>query len=192
MPSHLEGWLLLAYSAGLSAAVSRLQDHLATLQLDQRLSAALLELAKSRILAGHGMSPQNPKLAVPTRSPSLLLATRQLRNPALNKAVKPLPPGPDQQPDVVLGQHMLATAVPLGAASKQALTTASSDDLHPQPQAQPVVLYFGITDILQSFTFSKKLESAAKRLTAPAASISAVAPRYYADRFRKFMAQVFA
>ena len=54
-----------------------------------------------------------------------------------------------------------------------------------------MVLYFGITDLLQTYTFSKKLESSAKRLTAPAASISAVAPKYYASRFRKFMAQVF-
>jgi hypothetical protein len=44
---------------------------------------------------------------------------------------------------------------------------------------------------LQAYTFRKKLEGGMKRLTAPAASISAVAPRYYASRFRKFMAQVF-
>jgi hypothetical protein len=44
---------------------------------------------------------------------------------------------------------------------------------------------------LQAYTFKKKLEGGMKRLTAPAASISAVAPSYYASRFRKFMAQVF-
>jgi hypothetical protein len=44
---------------------------------------------------------------------------------------------------------------------------------------------------MQAYTFKKKLEGGMKRLTAPAASISAVAPRYYASRFRKFMAQVF-
>jgi hypothetical protein len=43
----------------------------------------------------------------------------------------------------------------------------------------------------QAYTFKKKLEGGMKRLTAPAASISAVAPRYYVSRFRKFMAQVF-
>jgi hypothetical protein len=51
-------------------------------------------------------------------------------------------------------------------------------------------LSFHIANV-QAYTFKKKLEGGMKRLTAPAASISAVAPRYYASRFRKFMAQVF-
>lgn len=45
---------------------------------------------------------------------------------------------------------------------------------------------------MQAYTFAKKLESSVKRLTAPAASISAVAPKYYASRFKQFLVQVFS
>ncbi|WIA17496.1 hypothetical protein OEZ85_014334 [Tetradesmus obliquus] len=169
--------------AALADALARLQARLPALQLDVRLSNALLQLARARMLGGLGdpsktaAGGSSSRLALIGRYPTSMLAGRPARGP--------LPPVALQQKQA-LGQAMPAVALP---PPQQRSVLVSSDG--EQVQGEAVVLYFGLIDILQAYTFRKKLEGGMKRLTAPAASVSAVAPRYYASRFRKFMAQVF-
>ncbi|KDP38876.1 hypothetical protein JCGZ_05033 [Jatropha curcas] len=54
-----------------------------------------------------------------------------------------------------------------------------------------VVLYMGIIDILQEYNVTKKVEHACKSLKCDPLSISAVEPKFYADRFLKFLQKVF-
>ncbi|KAJ3672951.1 hypothetical protein LUZ60_006325 [Juncus effusus] len=54
-----------------------------------------------------------------------------------------------------------------------------------------VVLYLGIIDILQEYNLKKKAEHALKSLKFDPSSISAVEPRFYAQRFISFLEKVF-
>ncbi|XP_078444184.1 phosphatidylinositol 4-phosphate 5-kinase 1-like isoform X2 [Wolffia australiana] len=54
-----------------------------------------------------------------------------------------------------------------------------------------VVLYFGIIDVLQGYDLGKKLEHAYKSLQVDPASISAVDPKLYSRRFRRFLGRTF-
>ncbi|KAG0460526.1 hypothetical protein HPP92_020823 [Vanilla planifolia] len=54
-----------------------------------------------------------------------------------------------------------------------------------------VVLYLGIIDILQEYNISKKIEHAYKSLQFDPFAISAVDPRFYSERFLKFIQTVF-
>ena len=55
-----------------------------------------------------------------------------------------------------------------------------------------VILYFGITDILQDYDISKKLEHAYKSLQVDPTSISAVDPKLYSKRFKDFIHRIHA
>jgi 1-phosphatidylinositol-4-phosphate 5-kinase len=54
-----------------------------------------------------------------------------------------------------------------------------------------VVLYLGISDILQKYKVKKKIEHAVKSWQYDPVSISAVNPKFYSERFLKFIQTVF-
>jgi 1-phosphatidylinositol-4-phosphate 5-kinase len=54
-----------------------------------------------------------------------------------------------------------------------------------------VVLYIGIIDILQEYSMRKKIEHAYKSIKYNPLSISVVEPRFYSERFLKFIHTVF-
>lgn len=80
---------------------------------------------------------------------------------------------------VQLGKNMAATAV------KKKQTGKPSED------AEGVVLYMGVIDILQDYNMSKKLEHGLKSFYLDGQAISAVDPINYSKRFISFMADVF-
>ncbi|VAI94175.1 unnamed protein product [Triticum turgidum subsp. durum] len=58
-------------------------------------------------------------------------------------------------------------------------------------QVYDVVLYIGIIDILQEYSMRKKVEHAYKSVKYNPQSISVVEPRFYSERFLKFIRTVF-
>ncbi|KAM3215666.1 hypothetical protein ACQJBY_067601 [Aegilops geniculata] len=58
-------------------------------------------------------------------------------------------------------------------------------------QVYDVVLYIGIIDILQEYSMRKKAEHAYKSVKYKPQSISVVEPRFYSERFLKFIRTVF-
>lgn len=58
-------------------------------------------------------------------------------------------------------------------------------------QVYDVVLYIGIIDILQEYSMRKKVEHAYKSIKYNPLSISVVEPRFYSERFLKFIRTVF-
>lgn len=58
-------------------------------------------------------------------------------------------------------------------------------------RAAAVALPVPLLWLLQGYTLRKRLESSLRRLTASANAISAVAPSFYAARFRKYLSKVF-
>ena len=80
---------------------------------------------------------------------------------------------------VQLGKNMAATAV-----KKKPSGNASED-------AEDVVVYMGIIDILQDYNMSKKLEHGWKSFYLDGQAISAVDPVLYSKRFSNFMSDVF-
>ena len=61
----------------------------------------------------------------------------------------------------------------------------------PLRQVYDVVLYIGIIDILQEYSMRKKVEHAYKSVKYNPQSISVVEPRFYSERFLKFIRTVF-
>ncbi len=58
-------------------------------------------------------------------------------------------------------------------------------------ESHDVVLYFGIIDILQNYSFMKRIEHAYKACHFDSTSISAVEPKLYSKRFQKFIQKIF-
>ncbi|XP_024380770.1 phosphatidylinositol 4-phosphate 5-kinase 9 isoform X1 [Physcomitrium patens] len=58
-------------------------------------------------------------------------------------------------------------------------------------ESHDVVLYFGIIDILQNYSLSKRIEHAYKACQFDSISISAVEPKLYSKRFQEFIRQIF-
>ncbi|KAE8773734.1 Phosphatidylinositol-4-phosphate 5-kinase 9 [Hordeum vulgare] len=65
------------------------------------------------------------------------------------------------------------------------------DDGKSLRQVYDVVLYIGIIDILQEYSMRKKVEHAYKSVKYNPQSISVVEPRFYSERFLKFIRTVF-
>nr|ADI46824.1 PIP5K1f [Volvox carteri f. nagariensis] len=84
-------------------------------------------------------------------------------------ALQPQQPQPQQQ----LGVSMNAIAV------------------HPDGREEPVVLWFGLIDILQPYNTTKRLEHGLKSVLHSSHSISVTHPATYANRFQTFMRGVF-
>jgi 1-phosphatidylinositol-4-phosphate 5-kinase len=61
----------------------------------------------------------------------------------------------------------------------------------PTGEFQDVILFFGIIDILQEYSMRKKMEHAYKSIKYNPLSISVVEPRFYSERFLKFIHTVF-
>jgi 1-phosphatidylinositol-4-phosphate 5-kinase len=67
----------------------------------------------------------------------------------------------------------------------------AEDDGRSFRQVYDVVLYIGIIDILQEYSMRKKMEHAYKSIKYNSLSISVVEPRFYSERFLKFIHTVF-
>ncbi|KAM0916098.1 hypothetical protein ACQ4PT_010395 [Festuca glaucescens] len=67
----------------------------------------------------------------------------------------------------------------------------AEDDGKSFRQVYDVVLYIGIIDILQEYSMRKKMEHAYKSIKYNPLSISVVEPRFYSERFLKFIHTVF-
>ena len=65
------------------------------------------------------------------------------------------------------------------------------DNYYDPNDANDVVLYFGIIDILQTYNLGKRLEHAYKSIQFDSLSISAVNPTLYSKRFQNFMREIF-
>ncbi|KAH7404662.1 hypothetical protein KP509_15G036800 [Ceratopteris richardii] len=83
-----------------------------------------------------------------------------------------------------VGQGIQYTAKMLHRSSEKFLQSDYTD-------AQAVVLYVGIIDILQEYDLSKRLEHAYKSLYFDPLIISAVDPAFYSKRFQKLMHHIF-
>lgn len=84
-----------------------------------------------------------------------------------------------------LGQGMEATAV---RPDKLVRTPIIDPEL---AEAYPVVLYFGIIDILQEYDSWKRVEHYVKKLQYDSNSISSISPKLYAKRFQEFILSTF-
>jgi 1-phosphatidylinositol-4-phosphate 5-kinase len=73
-------------------------------------------------------------------------------------------------------------------AEKEDKQEDGSKSLH---HVYDVVLYIGIIDILQEYSMRKKIEHAYKSIKYNPLSISVVEPRFYSERFLKFIHTVF-
>jgi 1-phosphatidylinositol-4-phosphate 5-kinase len=58
-------------------------------------------------------------------------------------------------------------------------------------ESYDVVLYFGIIDILQNYSLTKRIEHAYKAFHFDSTAISAVEPKLYSKRFQKFIQKIF-
>ncbi len=58
-------------------------------------------------------------------------------------------------------------------------------------ESHDVVLYFGIIDILQNYSLTKRIEHAYKAFHFDSTAISAVEPKLYSKRFQKFIQKTF-
>lgn len=144
-----------------------------SLKLDEQRSEALLKLVnlklESRRTMRHG--PQQALVRQPARNPTMRpVAYADGGTEALAHLL-----GYDR---VQLGRNMAATAV-------QIKPSEDSDE------AEDVVLYLGVIDILQDYNMSKKLEHGWKSFYMDGQAISAVDPVRYSKRFREFMDKVF-
>lgn len=144
---------------------------------DQRLQD-LIKLAQYKMLSRDTRS---------WRSPTMVLAMRPKRTETMRPAA--FAHGATDElthslghTRVHLGLNMAATAVPIASEEAGDNAQAGSED---------VVLYFGIIDILQEYNMSKRFEHSFKSLSHDGATISAVNPRAYANRFQDFMRKVF-
>ncbi|CAN6460639.1 unnamed protein product [Victoria cruziana] len=90
-------------------------------------------------------------------------------------------PGNPSRLHIQLGVNMPARAEHISKQDK-------GDILH---EVHDVVIYLGIIDILQAYNMKKKFEHAFKSLQFDSCSISAVDPKLYASRFKKFIEYVF-
>jgi 1-phosphatidylinositol-4-phosphate 5-kinase len=73
-------------------------------------------------------------------------------------------------------------------AEKEDKQEDDSKSLH---RVYDVVLYIGIIDILQEYSMRKKIEHAYKSIKYNPLSISVVEPRFYSERFFKFVGTAF-
>nr|CAB3494868.1 unnamed protein product [Digitaria exilis] len=82
---------------------------------------------------------------------------------------------------IQLGVNMPATAEHI----------PKDEESEPFREVYDVVLYLGIIDILQEYNMTKKIEHAVKSMQYDSASITAVDPQFYSERFLKFITTVF-
>lgn len=148
--------------------------HMRQMGLSEERVTDLMALARLGILGPRWRRKKK------SRSPTLVLAMRPKRSDTL----RPLAyseGGTDDlaqilgQSRVQLGINMAATAIPHKT----------------EGQAEDVVLYFGIIDILSDWNFNKKVENRLKSIRHNADEISAVDPISYSHRFQKFLGEVF-
>eukprot|EP00210_Caulerpa_lentillifera_P003479 g3319.t1 len=149
------------------------ESQIRSLKLDDQRSEALLKLVnlklESRRTMRHG--PQQALVRQPARNPTMRpVAYADGGTEALAHYL-----GYDR---VQLGKNMAATAI----------KTEPSGDTE---DAEDVVLYMGIIDILQDYNMSKKFEHGWKSFYMDGKAISAVDPIRYSERFRDFMDDVF-
>eukprot|EP00210_Caulerpa_lentillifera_P002864 g2735.t1 len=150
------------------------ETQIRSLRLDDAKSEALLKLVnlklESRRTMRHG--PQHALVRQPARNPTMRpVAYADGGTEALAHLL-----GYDR---VQLGKNMAATAVKTKPSGK-----ASED-------AEDVVVYLGVIDILQDYSVSKRLEHGWKSFYLDGQAISAVDPTRYSKRFRDFMDKVF-
>lgn len=151
------------------------ESQIQSLRLDENKSQALLKLVnlklESRRTMRHG--PQHALVRQPARNPTMRpVAYADGGTEALAHLL-----GYDR---VQLGRNLAATAVKTKPTGRGA-----SDD------ADDVVVYLGVIDILQDYNMSKKLEHGWKSFYLDGQAISAVDPTRYSKRFRDFMDNVF-
>jgi len=144
------------------------------LNLDERRSNELMKLVGLKLESRKTMrnGPQQALVRQPTRN-STMRPVAYAEGAADTLA---LLLGYDR---VQLGKNMPATAV-------KKKPTGKVDD------ADDVVLYMGIIDILQDYNMSKKLEHGWKSFYLDGQAISAVDPALYSKRFTNFMRDVFS
>ncbi|CAM6033964.1 unnamed protein product [Sphagnum compactum] len=138
---------------------------------------------------------------------SLLLGLhfRAPRHPAL------LSPGPSSTPDFLPNESFMSTvddgnlllsyfSFPLGVnmPARADRVKKRSDERGSQNfegelfgESHDVVLYFGIIDILQNYSLTKRIEHAYKAFHFDSTAISAVEPKLYSKRFQKFIQKTF-
>lgn len=93
-----------------------------------------------------------------------------------------------------LGAHMPARAEQASRRSEfDPLLLTGGGFLFPNQtgEVHDVILFFGIIDILQDYSFRKWAEHTYKSLQTDPNSISAVDPKLYSKRFQDFIGRIF-